>query len=212
MQIDVASYIGAVVREVQGRDYEGKPARVVVAGRSYDTDARRPLGRADQRRAHPALVPADQRRSEARRPLPARRQRRRDDHRLRTAAAAVGHLGVRRRDQLGERQPRGRRRRDPPGAGAHRPHPRPATTSGTSSARRGGRRLGPGPGGPWPAPGRRGAAVDHAEVAAWTASDEGKAFAAQSSDGWRRASIAFGTDEAAATAAAAETTKFYQGG
>ena len=37
MQIDVASYIGAMTREVRGRDHEGKPARVVVASRSYDT-------------------------------------------------------------------------------------------------------------------------------------------------------------------------------
>jgi uncharacterized protein YndB with AHSA1/START domain len=37
MQIDVASYIGAVTREVVGREHEGKPARVVVASRSYDT-------------------------------------------------------------------------------------------------------------------------------------------------------------------------------
>jgi alkanesulfonate monooxygenase SsuD/methylene tetrahydromethanopterin reductase-like flavin-dependent oxidoreductase (luciferase family) len=57
-----------------------------------------------------------------------------------------------------------------------------------------------------------GAAVDPAEVAAWSASDEGKAFAAQSSDGWCCASIAYGTDEASAKAAAAQTTKFYQGG
>jgi hypothetical protein len=56
------------------------------------------------------------------------------------------------------------------------------------------------------------AALDPAEVAAWSASDQGKAFAAQSSDGWCRASIAYGTDEDAAKAAAAQTTKFYQGG
>ncbi|MEO8114139.1 MAG: hypothetical protein ABI655_07165, partial [Phenylobacterium sp.] len=56
------------------------------------------------------------------------------------------------------------------------------------------------------------AAVDPAEVAAWSASGEGKAFAARSSDGWGAASIAYGTDEAAAKTAAAETTKFYQGG
>jgi hypothetical protein len=56
------------------------------------------------------------------------------------------------------------------------------------------------------------ATIDPAEVAAWSASDEGKAFAAQSSDSWRRASIAYGTEQAAADAAAAQTTKFYQGG
>lgn len=38
MEIDVAKQIGAVKREVVDREYDGKPARVVVAGRSYATD------------------------------------------------------------------------------------------------------------------------------------------------------------------------------
>lgn len=37
MKIDVAHYVGAVSREVAGRQHEGKPARVVVATRTYDT-------------------------------------------------------------------------------------------------------------------------------------------------------------------------------
>src|ERR687886_664197 len=44
---------------------------------------------------------------------------------------------------------------------------------------------------------------------AWIASDEGKAFIRQSSDGWCRAAIAAGTPEEAATAAAARTTAAY---
>lgn len=36
-KIDVASQIGAVVREVGSREYEGKTARVVIATRTYDT-------------------------------------------------------------------------------------------------------------------------------------------------------------------------------
>src|SRR5437879_817894 len=43
-----------------------------------------------------------------------------------------------------------------------------------------------------------GAAVDRAASAAWTASEEGEAFVRRSSDDWGRASIAAGTDQAAA--------------
>lgn len=50
-----------------------------------------------------------------------------------------------------------------------------------------------------------------AAAAAWSASDEGKTFMRRSSDAWSRASIAAGTDEAAATGAAARTTAFYTG-
>ena len=54
-----------------------------------------------------------------------------------------------------------------------------------------------------------GAPVDRAESAAWTASPEGKDFMHRSSDGWCRASIAFGTDAPTATAAAERTAAFY---
>jgi uncharacterized protein YndB with AHSA1/START domain len=37
MRVDVAKAIGAVTREVQNREHEGRPARVVLATRSYDT-------------------------------------------------------------------------------------------------------------------------------------------------------------------------------
>ena len=37
MKIDVLRYIGAVTREVRNRDYDGRPARVVVATCAYDT-------------------------------------------------------------------------------------------------------------------------------------------------------------------------------
>jgi uncharacterized protein YndB with AHSA1/START domain len=48
--------------------------------------------------------------------------------------------------------------------------------------------------------------------AAWAASAEGKQFMAQSSERWAAASIAAGTDEAAARAAAERTTAAYTGG
>jgi uncharacterized protein YndB with AHSA1/START domain len=37
MQDDIAAFIGAVSREVRNIEYEGKPAAMVVASRSYDT-------------------------------------------------------------------------------------------------------------------------------------------------------------------------------
>jgi uncharacterized protein YndB with AHSA1/START domain len=37
MPFDVLRYIGAVTREVQSRDHEGRPARVVIAACAYDT-------------------------------------------------------------------------------------------------------------------------------------------------------------------------------
>jgi hypothetical protein len=45
----------------------------------------------------------------------------------------------------------------------------------------------------------------------WAASEDGKRLMALSSQGWGEASIAGGTDEAAARAAAERTTAFYTG-
>jgi uncharacterized protein YndB with AHSA1/START domain len=56
-----------------------------------------------------------------------------------------------------------------------------------------------------------GAAVDPAEAAAWTASDEGRKFISLSSQGWCDAAISAGGDEAGARAAAERTTRFYTG-
>lgn len=55
----------------------------------------------------------------------------------------------------------------------------------------------------------QGASVDHKEAEAWLTSDNGKAFVAGSSRGWGDASIAFGTPEEAARGAADRTTHFY---
>lgn len=54
-----------------------------------------------------------------------------------------------------------------------------------------------------------GAAVDPAEVAAWSASDDGRRFMALASDEWRDASVAAGTKPDAAREAADRTTAFY---
>ena len=56
-----------------------------------------------------------------------------------------------------------------------------------------------------------GAPVDPAEVAAWSASDEGRRFMALASDEWRDASVAAGTKPDAAREAADRTTAFYTG-
>ena len=53
--------------------------------------------------------------------------------------------------------------------------------------------------------------VDPAESAAWAASDEGRAFMTWSSEAWCDASVAAGTDPAAARAAAERTTAAYTG-
>ncbi|VIO74416.1 SRPBCC family protein [Bradyrhizobium ivorense] len=52
---------------------------------------------------------------------------------------------------------------------------------------------------------------DCAAASAWPASDDGKDFIRRSSADWCRASIAAGTEEAAARRAAANTTAFYCG-
>lgn len=56
-----------------------------------------------------------------------------------------------------------------------------------------------------------GAAVDPGEVAAWSASDEGRRFMTLSSEGWFAATIAAGEDDAVARAAADRTTAAYTG-
>jgi uncharacterized protein YndB with AHSA1/START domain len=56
------------------------------------------------------------------------------------------------------------------------------------------------------------ATVDPAAVAAWSASDDGRRFVVLSSERWRDASIAAGTDPDEARAAADRTTAAYTGG
>jgi uncharacterized protein YndB with AHSA1/START domain len=54
--------------------------------------------------------------------------------------------------------------------------------------------------------------VEQAAAAAWTRSGEGRQFLTASSEAWYAASVAAGTDPAAARAAADRTTAFYTGG
>jgi uncharacterized protein YndB with AHSA1/START domain len=53
---------------------------------------------------------------------------------------------------------------------------------------------------------------DPQEIAAWTASEEGKRFMSLSSERWREASVVAGTDPARAQEAADRTTTFYTAG
>ncbi|MER7133756.1 SRPBCC family protein [Streptosporangium saharense] len=54
-----------------------------------------------------------------------------------------------------------------------------------------------------------GQAVSQEDGLAWTLSEEGRRFIALSSQGWREASVAAGTDEAEAREAESRTTAFY---
>jgi uncharacterized protein YndB with AHSA1/START domain len=56
-----------------------------------------------------------------------------------------------------------------------------------------------------------GATMDPDEALAWMQSDEGKAFMTTSSEAWRQADVAFGTDPDDAAAAAARCTAAYTG-
>ena len=58
---------------------------------------------------------------------------------------------------------------------------------------------------------RSGAAVDREQAMVWMASPEGKAFLRESSDAWGQAAIASGVPESTARAAAARTTAAYMG-
>ena len=56
-----------------------------------------------------------------------------------------------------------------------------------------------------------GATMDPQEAEAWSMSEEGRDFVRRSSEGWREASMEAGTDPAEAAAAADRTTAFYTG-
>jgi uncharacterized protein YndB with AHSA1/START domain len=56
-----------------------------------------------------------------------------------------------------------------------------------------------------------GRSMNPAEAVAWMQSEEGKAFMTSSSEAWRAADVAFGTDPDHAAAAAARTTAAYTG-
>jgi uncharacterized protein YndB with AHSA1/START domain len=211
MQIDVASYIGAVAREVQGRDHEGKPARVVIATRNYETtieDLWDALTNAERIPRWFLPISGDLK-------LGGRYQLQGNAGGAITACEPPRRLSVtwEFRGQVSWVNVG----LTPDGEATRLELEHIAQIADPDEFWD---RFGPGAVGVGWDLSLMGlalhlasrATIDPAEVAAWSASDEGKAFAAQSSDSWRRASIAYGTEQAAADAAAAQTTKFYQGG
>jgi uncharacterized protein YndB with AHSA1/START domain len=209
MSIDVAAYIGAVVREVESHEHEGRPARVVVATRSYDTtieDLWDALTNAE--RIPRWFLPVS------------------GDLRLGGRYQFEGNAG-------GEIT-----RCEPPRAlgviwewGGNvswvtvtlSPDPSGGTRLKLEHIVRADAdhwdRFGPGAVGVgWDLAliglGRylaSGVAVDRREFEAWSASEEGKDFVQRSSEDWCNASIRAGTDQMAAKAAAARTAAFYRG-
>jgi uncharacterized protein YndB with AHSA1/START domain len=209
MKMDVARQIGAVVREVGRREHEGRPARVVVATRTYDTTIED---------VWDALTNAER--------IP------------RWFLPITGDLHLGGRYQFQGNAGGEITRCEPPrllavtwGMGGSVSW----LTISLAGDPSGGTRLelehvahvgddlwdqfGPGAVGVGWDLGlmglarhlATGATVDRNEAAAWSASDEGKDFIRRSSEDWCRASIAAGTDDTAASAAAARTTAFYSG-
>lgn len=209
MKIDVLRYIGAVTREVQSRDHEGRPARVVVITCAYDTtieDVWDAITNAERIPRWFLPISGDLR-------LGGRYQ---------LHGNASGQITV-------CEPPRGLAVTWEFGGQLSWVH------VGLTELSDGGTRLrlehianvsddlwnqyGPGAVGVgWDLAIMglglhlsTGAAVDPREAAAWTASEEGKDFVRRSSDEWRRASVSAGTDEEAARNAASRTTAFYHG-
>ena len=210
MQIDVASYIGAVTREVHGRDYGGKPARVVIAVRSYETtpeDLWDALTNAERISRWFLPITGDLK-------LGGHYQLEGNASGTITACEPPRRLSV--TWEFGAQVSWVNVSVAPEGEGARLEleHIVPvddhwakfgpgAVGVGWELALAAGlaRHLASG-----------GAAVDREEAAAWSASDEGKAFAAQSSAAWGRAHVASGEDETVAGAQADRTTAAYTGG
>jgi len=211
MQIDVPSFIGAVVRRVEGRERDGQPVRAVIAERAYDTDVEDlwdALTSAERIPRWFLPVSGDLK-------LGGRYQLQGNAGGTITECEPPRRLGVTWEFGGGTTWVNVTLAAQGAGTRLELEHIAPAGDVDPFWDQYGPGAVGVG----WDLTlvglARHiatGAANDPAEFAAWSASDEGKAFAAQSSDGWRLASIGYGTDEAAAEAAAAETTKFYTGG
>lgn len=209
MKIDVVGQIGAVVREVGSREHEGRPARVVIATRTYDTTVED---------VWDALTNAER--------IP------------RWFLPVTGNLRLGGRYQFEGNAGGMITRCEPPrllvvtwemGGSAS------WLTISLVEDPTGGTRLelehiahigddvwdrfGPGAVGVgWDLAMMglaqhlaSGATVDRNEAAAWSTSNEGRDFVRRSSEEWCGASITSGTDEKAAKAAAARTTAFYSG-
>ena len=209
MKIDIIAYIGAVTRKVGSREHDGRPARVVLAGRTYDTTIEA---------VWDAITSAER--------IP------------RWFLPITGELRLGGRYQLQGNAGGEITRCEPPRHLAvtweYGGEVSWVTVELAEDAK-GGTRLelehvahvdderwnqfGPGAVGVgWDLTLMglglhlaTGAAADPQAALAWMASPEGKDFMRRSSEDWCRASVASGTDAAAATAAAGRTSAAYTG-
>jgi uncharacterized protein YndB with AHSA1/START domain len=209
MQSDAAHAVGAVVREVRSRQHEGRPAKVVVATRSYDTD----IDDLWDALTNPERIP-------------------------RWFLPISGELKLGGRYQFQGNAGGTITRCEPPrrleatwefGGGvswltvmldAESAQRTRLQLEHMAHVEEHWEKFGPGAVGVGWELGlmglerhveSRGAPVDPAAAMAWQASEQGKAFMRASSEGWGRAAIASGEDPDMATAAAARTTAFYLG-
>jgi uncharacterized protein YndB with AHSA1/START domain len=209
MDIDITKHIGAVTREVSMREHEGKPAAVIVATRTYDSD----IDDVWDALTNPERIP-------------------------RWFLPITGDLRVGGHYQLEGNAGGEITRCEPPRllALTWGMHGSPSWVVLELSEAKGGAttlRLehvahvpeemwqvyGPGAGGVgWELALigldqhlRTGLDNDAKEHEAWAVSKQGKAYARLASQGWARAAIAAGEDEKLAMAAAERTAEFYSG-
>jgi hypothetical protein len=100
---DVASYVGAVIREVDSREHEGRLARIVVTTRTYDATIEVVWDALTNAERIPRWFLPISGRSASWRQLSAPGQCRRSDHALRAAVTVCGNLGDERSGELAHR-------------------------------------------------------------------------------------------------------------
>ncbi|KWV57320.1 polyketide cyclase [Bradyrhizobium macuxiense] len=209
MKIDPVAYVGAVIREVAVREHDGKPARAVIATRSYDTD----ITDLWDTLTNPVRIP--------RWFLPISGDLKLGGH-YQFQGQAGGEITAceppRRLavtwEAMGSVSWVTVTLADDPSGGTRLELEHLSVIEGDFWDR-----FGPGAVGVGWDLALMGLALylasgkdfDRGAAAAWPASDDGKVFIRRSSEDWCRASIAAGTDEAAARRAAANTTAFYCG-
>jgi len=209
MKIDVASQIGAVTREVGSRPHNGRPARLVVASRTYNTtveDVWDAITNAERIPRWFLPVSGDLR-------LGGRYQLEGNAGGEITRCEPPRHLALT-WEYGGEISWVGVRLVGDPQGGTRLELEHLAHVSDERWEQFGPGAVGVG----WDLTllglhqyVSTGATVDPQQALAWPTSDEGTEFVRRSSQDWCRASIAAGTDEELATYAAGRTTAFYTG-